>query len=209
MCEFPSMFTRLPLYFFWVAGNGLLIYSRHLFFVHFKVISILKPRSSFYSKIQSDHKCYPHHLLEKFHFFSRFLRKSQSFEHSQQDLTWSGPHCVSSLTYESTLAYSHFFKPCKIFPMAASTPLLGHSQPPPLLTWINKYSLLTSIWVFLSQPPFHWILLCSLEPPIVLVRNTRHFCNITLTCDILRFCCYFPYQTILLSAEPLHVQYQI
>ena len=89
--EFPSISTRLPLYFFWVAGNGLLIYSHH-FFVHFKVISILKPGSCFYNKTQSDHKCYPHHLLEKFHFFLRFLRKSQTFEHSQQDLTSSVPH---------------------------------------------------------------------------------------------------------------------
>lgn len=105
----PCLPTRLPLYFFWIARNGLLIYSHHLFFIHFKVIFILKPGSSFYNKIQSDHKFYPHHLLEKFHFFLRFLHKSQSFEHSQQALTWSGPLCVSSLTHESTLEYSHFF----------------------------------------------------------------------------------------------------
>ena len=83
----PCLPTRPPLYFFWIARNGLLIYSHHLFFVHFKVIFILKPGSSFYNKIQSDHKCYPHCLLEKFHFFLRFLHKSQRFEHSQQTLT--------------------------------------------------------------------------------------------------------------------------
>lgn len=87
MSSVPCLPTTLPLYFIWIARNGLLIYSHHLFFVHFKVIFILKPGSSFYNKIQSDHKCYPHRLLEKFHFFLRFLRKSQSFEHSQQALT--------------------------------------------------------------------------------------------------------------------------